>query len=422
MATVNHTGETLRFRGQDGRIHAWPSSSRYTLEDCIDDPNQGVEIIVARDTATNTELNSARQACDQYFSCPMFDDDGLVIGLESSDGSRTPILTHCTFRHWRDRTVIMAVGSVDGVMTSAALSLLLRAEGHHKIDVLWTQAHRVDDVRFPDDEMLDVWLVDLAVDQLDPERTARLVKHIDAGGHHLCGVIDEHDPDAWSPILGGLDLRVSPMRAASSGAVLLAHLSRFDRLPSDVAEICREADLADRGDFVGGRRTTVNAAIKSKVSDDRRRTACFEWLSGVQREGRWVSTGLGVSTRVPAQIGGWVREYEADEECRRLALEDAVEHEIHVEVPAQSVRDITALCFAAYARWPGKLIVVRVTVDGVPSTIFAEKVGREAKGLNALGALGQAGIKVRGIPGRATVAWEDEAAALAAVLEARRGR
>jgi hypothetical protein len=419
---ANCTGSSIRFRDADGVLHAWPSSCRYTLADCQQDPNQGVAFLVPREAGTDEQLDAARQACDQYFGVPVLDHEGVTVAIRWSTGEEVSVAEMSGFRSWHNKILIIAVGSVDGVLTAAALARVITADQHRLVDdcsVQWVQAHTVDKVVLPADETLDVWLVDLAVDQRDPERTTvALLDQIQAGGHRLMGVIDEHNPAAWLERLHSDEynaLKVKPRDLTSSGAVLLSQIGEWAWVSPDDLALLHEADLADRGDFSAGRRKVVNAAIKSKITDDARRTACWEWLVGIKRrpDGSLKEVGP-VSTRVPAEIAEWRNEYEGQEAHRQRCLETATIDVRGVAVfNTNGVADVSALCFEAYKRWPGHLVVLHSEVDGAPATTIAVAPGAM---LDLVAIIKRQSIPVRGLALRAVVARGDAAKSIDAVV------
>jgi len=166
---------------------------------------------------------------------------------------------------------IVSVGSVDGVLTSAALMRLIGVS----VDIEFTQAFTISKVDVASwKPHRNVAFVDLAVNNRDKAMTADFVSRIREAGHQIVAVIDEHSREDWLEILGSFDgLAIEPQSQAmgklrSSGAVLLNAATGLMDLLSQ--SICYEADLADRMIFFGNG-DIANQAMKSNIQDDTRR-------------------------------------------------------------------------------------------------------------------------------------------------------
>lgn len=198
----------------------------------------------------------------------------------------------------RTITTIISVGSVDGILTTAAL---LRIIGNSNVTVQFTQAFTVDKVDVstwqPNQK---VALVDLAVNNREPQMTASFVQRIRDAGHEIVAVCDEHDRDGWLGILGSFDgLVIEPQSQResfyrSSGAVLKAALG--DEADEHTTMLCNAADQADRMNFVGVGEL-ANQAVKSKISDDTRRD--------------YLARHFASSVEPDSTIRNWIKEYEA---------------------------------------------------------------------------------------------------------------
>lgn len=191
---------------------------------------------------------------------------------------------------------IVSVGSVDGVLTTAALLHLIGSD----VEVVFAQAFTVDKV---DPSTWQpgrkVAFVDLAVNNRDKAMTADFVRRIRSAGHEIVAVCDEHCREDWMEVLGTFDgLLIEPQSQAlgtikSSGAVLLATLG--DELDEHTRLLCDAADRADRMEFVGVG-ALVNQAVKSKIADDTRRV--------------YLAKHFASATEADATIAGWIKEYE----------------------------------------------------------------------------------------------------------------
>lgn len=93
MSSPNCTGTNLRFRKPDGSIGELLPDGPALTADNVNSDMQGIEFIV------NEDAHAAARpiACDQYFSCPVFDDEGLVVALRDTDGRLMRVETHVGF-------------------------------------------------------------------------------------------------------------------------------------------------------------------------------------------------------------------------------------------------------------------------------------------------------------------------------------
>ncbi len=214
---------------------------------------------------------------------------------------------------------IVGVGSVDGILTSAALLRLIRST---EVDIVFTQAFTVDKVD------ISAWkpnrkvaFVDLAVNNGDKTMTVAFVQRLQFAGHRVIAVCDEHSREDWLAILSetivpswrsaddeyydidrshqGFNLLIEPQSQSaglfkSSGAVLVAALG--DQLDTHGKMLCETADKADRMEFVGVG-ALVNQAVKSKIADDSRRV--------------YLARHFANASEADATIQGWIKEYEA---------------------------------------------------------------------------------------------------------------
>lgn len=192
---------------------------------------------------------------------------------------------------------IVAVGSVDGVLTTAAL---LRVIGDVNVGLVFTQAFAVDKIDIsgwqPNSR---VAFVDLAVNNRDKAMTKGFVEKLRAAGHQIVAVCDEHSREDWLAVLGSSDgLLIEPQSQAegvfkSSGAVLVAALG--EQLDTHGKLLCDAADAADRMEFAGVG-ALVNQAVKSKIQDDTRRVH--------------LAVHFADSTEPDDTILKWIKEYE----------------------------------------------------------------------------------------------------------------
>lgn len=192
---------------------------------------------------------------------------------------------------------IVSVGSVDGILTSAAL---LRLVGNTDVDIVFAQAFTVDKINVsfwkPDRK---VAFVDLAVNNRDKSMTKAFVERLKVAGHQIVAVCDEHNRNDWLEVLGSFDGHfIEPQSQEegtykSSGAVLQNAVG--DQLDTHGKTLCETADKADRMQFEGVGKL-VNEAVKSKIQDDTRRV--------------YLARHFSQNSEPDATIQGWIKEYE----------------------------------------------------------------------------------------------------------------
>lgn len=357
---------------------------------------------------------------------------------------------------------IISVGSVDGILTTAALSAVLHEEHEEWPTVSWCQAFTADRVELPS-EPARIYLVDLAVNNRDPQMTRDFVERIDAGGHRLVGVADEHDAGAWRELLGAerFDaLEIQPLtrgdvrpgehpdygiRVGCSGDCLIPWLTRRQDArtralwPPDgrgnragftpaellAAELVNEATSADRGDFGVpparlGRawgvspRWLANAAVKPAITDDSRRTQLVRYFSGQDTR-----------VRLLAVLLDWAADYEA---MQRTADQIVADRDVlgegiwRIDTTDRGPVDITSLCMSCYDAGARVLVTrcsqrTRDDATVAPRSVFSAPSG----GLQLLEILQGAGISCGGAPFRVTLDRADEDAGIAAVRAALEG-
>lgn len=343
---------------------------------------------------------------------------------------------------------LIAVGSVDGVLTSAAVLRLIGRD----CPILFTQAFTVDRLDISSlPTGSEIVLVDLAVNLKAPQMTVDFLRRLRAAGHHLVAIIDEHgradwfaalahagDPDGDRPGLGnstiadnpgawgsyyegdlhsfaGWSLIVEPQGAdrnlwPSSGSVLRAVLARntntYHLLMMDVmsdgtlcsspfADLLRSADAADRGDFSPPLAALVNEAVKTAIADDSRRVTIARHLAGLCD-----ATG---------QIEGWRAEYRAMEAANAQALAALTVAGGIGRVDATGLRiDVTAVLMAAYSR---ARVVELSTTQGV-------SFGTGDRALDLLAIAKAAGISAGGFASKINVSHADADRAREAIVVA----
>ncbi len=305
--------------------------------------------------------------------------------------------------------LIVSVGSVDGVLTSAAV---LRNLAEEESEIAFTQAFTVDkidpSVWKPNRKVL---FVDLAVNNRDEAMTVDFLRRIIAAGHQIVGVLDEHCREDWEQAFSeaGLsfdDLLIEPVSQAtgeikSSGALLLYILGIVDE---HTEELLGAADAGDRMDFTTHFGGLVNRAVKSKIADDSRRV--------------YLAKHFSQNAQPDETILGWIAEYDKIMEnhqeiiASRQDLGDGIVRVVTTDLAV----DMTTLMSSLYKTGAKVVIVEGMAFNksvGRPTLQIA--FGTSNNQLDILTAIKAAGVTASGFASKANVEPADETVALAAV-------
>ncbi|MFA7308784.1 MAG: hypothetical protein WC045_01800 [Patescibacteria group bacterium] len=310
-------------------------------------------------------------------------------------------------------TKIVATGSVDGVLTSAAL---LRLIGNaNEVGLEFAQAFTVDRINpaawAPGQK---VALVDLAVNNRDESMTVAFVARLKEAGHEVVAVCDEHNREDWERVLGTLEgLIVEPQSQTaeggpgSSGEVLRRALEAAGmEVDSHTSELLSAADAADRMVFEG-LGALVNQSVKSAIADDTRRV--------------YLARHLAENQEADSTIQGWIKEYEvilANHQEILDAKSDLGDGITRVNAIGHQV-DMTTLMSTLYRS--GARVVA------LEGEAFNKSLGRKTrqisfgtadKGLDLLAVVKAAVPSASGFAQKANVDPEHEEAALAAIRAA----
>lgn len=235
-------------------------------------------------------------------------------------------------------TAFVFVGSVDGCLTAAALVNHIGVENY---TLHPTQAFTVQETLDSIPDYSNVWFVDLAVNNRNPDYTKEYMQALLAKGCVVRGIVDEHDAAAWQDLLGGTTLDTLIVRPVSqkvcpainsAGAVLLSQ-----RICSMyVTELCLSAHLADNGVFRGVGEL-VNKAIKSDIKNQLRRAEIVRILS---KQGADLSP-----------IMDWAKEYdEIERNMKDILAASYVENGVVIADSRGKKVDMTSLMFKLYEK------------------------------------------------------------------------
>jgi len=310
--------------------------------------------------------------------------------------------------------LVVAVGSVDGVLTAAAVKSVQEHfyswNGMGECaEVIFTQAFEVGKL---DPTMWEkgrkVLFVDLAVNNREPSMTQDFVRRVLDAGHTIVGICDEHDSNAWKSccVEAGLDfdtLTIKPVTRSqeigSSGAHLLHYLGK--EANEHTRELCLDADAADRMDFSGRFASVVNQATKSAIADNSRRVHLVKLFT------------CGVEPDVTALHWCWEYEQLLAANAEVFAVREDLGNGI-VRVDGQGKRiDVTTLMSDLY-RVARVVVVVGEVFNPATKTKSVMHAFGVASG-DILRVIKAAGINAGGFAQKANVLPEDADVALTAV-------
>ncbi len=304
---------------------------------------------------------------------------------------------------------IVATGSVDGILTTAAL---LRVIGNPEVGVEFTQAFQVDKLDPTKWESgRQVAFVDLAVNNQDAEMTENFVQRVRDAGHEIVAVADEHDAKAWGRIINPETLLIAPVSQKegdikSSGALLLSVFG--DEVDQQTRELCEAADAGDRMDFSTHFGELANQAVKSAIWDNSRRVYLAQYFAE-KRE-------------ADEKILGWIAEYEEilrthDEVfANREDLGDGI---IRIDCTGKVV-DMTTLMGQVYDLPDVKICLVRGQMFNklAGKKEVMASFGTRIKDFDVLSAIKDTKVPATGFASKANVPLKNETEAIEAVRRA----
>ncbi len=309
---------------------------------------------------------------------------------------------------------VVAVGSVDGVCTAAAV---LRLTGNPAaIGLEFCQAFTVDKVNpVAWESGRQVIFVDLAVNNRDKSMAVDFLRRVKAAGHAIIGVLDEHNADDWRKAFADAELSfdelaIKPVSQGegdikSSGALLLFLLG--DEADEQTRELCDAGDAGDRMDFSTHFGGLVNQAVKSAIADDSRRV--------------YLARHFAANREPDSKVLGWIREYEvilANHDKIVDGLEDLGDG-IHRVTATGMAIDMTTLM--------SRLYKAGARVVALEGEVFNKSLGRKTvqvsfgtsdKSLDLLVAIKAAVPSASGFTQKVNVDPEDEAAAIQSIRNA----
>lgn len=305
------------------------------------------------------------------------------------------------------RMVIVATGSVDGILTTAAF--LNFVQDYSSPVIIFTQPFLVDKIDLTSWEPnRQVVFIDLAVDNSPGStKTADFVRRIE--GHQIIAVIDEHDADAWKGVLGEKfdRLLIWPKSQkdgfyTSSGKVFKYWVEAMQSTFCDphAHDLCEAADQADRQVFEGIGEV-VNKAVKTAIFDNNRR----EYLT------RYFAT----HTEFDEKIYGWLAEYSEMEINHSAIIAGKVDlgNGIWKISSVGKLADATtlfALCYKAGA----KIVVLKNTMFSKTKNQKTPmlSIASSNKSLDILATLQSAEVPASGFASKANLELEEEERAI----------
>lgn len=314
--------------------------------------------------------------------------------------------------------LVISVGSVDGILTSAALLRLL-GKSEEECDLVFCQAFTVDKLPVDKWQGKAVTLVDLAVNNRDMEMTRAFVARLREKNNQLVAVIDEHNSEDWLAVLGSFDgLAVEPQSQQGSDDAPKSSGELFRRalvaaeveVDTHTLELLAAADAGDRMDFSTHFGSIANQAVKSNIRDDARRVK--------------IARHLAFNSEPDEQIATWIAEYEEILRNHDIIVDQKVDRGdgIHRVNACDMQVDMTTLMFRLYSE--GARVVALYGEAFVPAEKRKRTVlsfGTNDKGLDLMAIVRGAGVNpLGGFAQKVNVELGDEEKAMAAIREATR--
>jgi len=324
-------------------------------------------------------------------------------------------------KYINDCNMIVSVGSVDGVLTTAALIAYIDVWSKHKVGVQFTQAFQVDRIDPSKWEAnRKVCFIDLAVNSRDEAMTHDFVRRVLAAGHEIIGICDEHDAAAWQKCCEatGVDwnrLVIQPKTrgqedhglpgVTSSGSLLwrVLYLLHPYFTTQHIELLCADADAADRMDFTTHYGALVNNAVKSDIANDARREYLARWFA--------------FNREPDATILGWCAEYEAilaNHEEILSAREDLGDGIVRVDSRGKKV-DMTSLMGELYKLSKVAIVIGESYDNRVGRKVVAHSFGVQKGDIMVVLSSADGVTVVSGFASKVTVTPESGDAAIAAV-------
>ena len=321
-------------------------------------------------------------------------------------------LAKSTIAALKDIDLVVSVGSVDGILTSAALLRIIGKD----VEIVFCQAFTVGKLPVQDWKERKVALVDLAVNNRDKEMTRAFIGALQDNRNKLVAVIDEHNREDWEGILGSFDgLVIEPQSQGqegapgSSGELLRRELEKKgSKVDSYTIQLLRDADAGDHGNFDTLFGLIANMAVKSDIRDDSRRV--------------YLAKHLAVSTQPDEKIAGWMIEYDGilANHDQIVADKENLGNGIHRVVATGFRVDMTTLMFRLYDE-DAKVVALEgeayIKVEGGKRPVLA--LGTKDKSLDLMSLIEKAGLTpLGGYAQKVNVDLKDEEAAIAAIRPA----
>lgn len=167
--------------------------------------------------------------------------------------------------------IIIAHGDMDGIVSAALQAGLLNISAED-LTVVFCQPFTVDKIKIPDD-IEQVYVVDVAVNNRDPQMTERFIENL---GDRIAVWTDHHQgwPEKYKDVN---NWHFYIKEGVGACANLFAGKSNFavkDAIIADaVAADTRKGELSSRG-------LLIEQATKANLQDDSIRVAAVKWLLG----------------------------------------------------------------------------------------------------------------------------------------------
>ena len=303
---------------------------------------------------------------------------------------------------FQDVNVIIAVGSCDGLLGTAAILRITKIQAI----IYFTQAFQVNSIN------VEGWapnrvvgFIDLAVDNKRESNTLEFVRRIYALGHRIHFIADEHGKEAWARVLSECDhsvdeLSIKPQNRErnfqSSCAIISSALDKDADWTAK--QLLNDGDQADQMNFQTYYGNIFNKAIKSTSDCNEATTRRYKLVNH-----------FAANAFPDPEILYWVEQYSVLETNHSIILSNIIHlgsQIFHCDATKVSQYDATEVFFQAYSR--GQCVVVLRDMKGV-------SIGTNRTDIDLLEILKASQVRASGMPKKANIQLMYETTAIEAV-------
>lgn len=210
--------------------------------------------------------------------------------------------------------LVVAHGDLDGVV-SAALAMGRFGLNLETTEIVFSQPYLVDKVEVPE-KIEKVFVVDIAVNNRDPEMTRKFIEKMDDRG--LLGIWCDHHQGWPTEIVGRIDFWIKETEAC---AEMLGDLDDSKWITDAIVSDTREGELSEQGQL-------IEQAMKADLSDDTVREAAVRWIvNGCEKDSDYqrLQEAQGIYQKVQAETEELAKQYKVRNGVAVVDVREAVE-------------------------------------------------------------------------------------------------